>query len=226
MNTNKVYKAMKLYRINFLVIELILIVLFSLYVTSAYPYIVNIFEGAVAFDESDYSKNAEVIEIGEKFELHRTDETNIPDFALKDTSYWQGSKYEFVVPIKDAWDLGITYTNAETGTGTETNLGDMSAKLFLSKIGDKNTLVLAYPHQDLSKMSEVTGIFTAVPYIVYYDITQSDKFKPTDEVSVYMLDIRGLEMESEVFDVTFCALLLLIIIYLAIKLIIQFPFFI
>ena len=208
---------MKRYRRRLLVIEAVLVVLFVCFFTSSYPYISNIFEGATVFDSEYYSKNVNTVEVGEAFEIHRRDAVNIPDFALKGSSHWQRGKYEFVVPFTDAKELGITYTNMTTGTGAEETKDETSAVLYLAKVGTKDTLILAYPHQDLTKMSEVSGIFTSIPFIVKHDVAKNENFSPDDEICEYMLDTRGLEMESEYFDLVFSILMFLMVVFLGIK---------
>jgi len=222
MTTNAIYKAMKHYRTKFLIIEIILIVVFVCFFTSAFPYVSNIFTGAGAFDESYYSDTIKTIEVGEEFELHRNDEMNIPDFALKGSSHWQDGKYEFIVPLEDVKNIGITYTNVTTGTGSDENKDDISAVLYLAKIGGKDTLVLAYPHQDLTKLSEVSGIFTSIPKIVRFDVARNENFSKDDRVGEYMLDTRGLEMESEQFDLVFSIVMFALVLFLGIKVIRQY----
>lgn len=214
-----VYEAMKHYRRKLLIIEAVLIAVFVCYFASSFAYVSNIFVGAVPFDEEKFSLSAKDTTVGEPFDLHRRDATNIPDFALKDSSHWQGKNYEFIVPLKAAKNTGIAYVNATTGTGSDKNQDDISAVLYVAKIGNKDTLVLAYPHQDLTKQSYVNGIFTSIPLIVKHDVAKSKGFSAEDVICEYMLDTRGLEMESETFDLTFLIVLFLIILYLGIKLI-------
>lgn len=222
MTSNSIYKAMKHYRTKFTVITAVLAVIFVWYFAVAFPYISNVMTGASAFDESLYAENAQMREVGEEIELHRNDATNIPEFALKDSSYWQGAKYEFTVPIEKAQNLGIAYTNATTGTGSEENADMTSAVLYRAKVGGKDTLILAYPHEDLENMTEVTGIFTSIPLIVEYDVAKNENFSSDDEISVYMLDTRGLEMESEQFDLVFSISLFAIVVFLTIRLLRQY----
>ncbi len=222
MNKLTVHKFMKHYRRKFLIIELLLIAMFLWYFVSSFAYISNIFVGAVPFDAEKFSNTAKLTTIGEEFDLHRNDETNIPDFALKGDSYWQGKNYEFIVPIKEAQNTFISYTNATTGTGGEATKDDTSAVLYRAKIGSRDVLVLAYPHQDLTKMEEICGIFTSIPLIVKHDAAKSELFSQDDVICDYMLDTRGLEMESETFDLVFSIILFLIILYLGIKLIMQY----
>ncbi len=222
MNKFTVHKAMKHYRRKFLIVELVLIAVFVCFLAYSFAYISNIFVGAVPLDEERFSLSTKETVVGEPFDLHRRDAANIPDFALKGNSYWQGNSYEFTVQLTDVKNTGISYTNFTTGTGSEAVKDKTSAVLFLARIGNKNTLVLAYPHEDLTKPVKVSGIFTSIPLIVKHDVAKSNAFLPDDVVCEYMLDTRGLEMESETFDLVFCLMLSLIIMYLGIKLIMQY----
>jgi len=217
-----IYKSMKKHRVKFLVIEILLIVLLVGYFAATYEYISNIFVGGVAFDEARFAKEAETIAVGEPFELHRSDDVSINDYTLRPDSYWQDNHYEFALDLKSAQKLGISYSNRTTMTGTDETYDEISSCLYLADIGGIKTLVLAYPHQDLSAIDTIDGIFTSIPLIVAHDVAASGAFAPTDEICQYMVDTRGIEMESERFDLVFCTVLFGIIIYLAAKLVLQF----
>ena len=94
-----VYKSMKKHRLKFLVTEILLIVFLVGYFSASYEYISNIFVGGVAFDEARFAKEAETIEVGEPFELHRNDNVSINDYALRPDSYWQDNRYEFALDL-------------------------------------------------------------------------------------------------------------------------------
>ena len=217
-----VYKSMKKHRLKFLVTEILLVAVLISYFCASYEYISNIFTGGVAFDEARFAKEAETIEVGETFELHRNDNVSINDYALRPDSYWQGNHYEFALNLTHAQKLGISYKNQTTLSGSDETYDEISSNLYVADIGGIKTLVLAYPHQNLAHIESIDGIFTAIPFIVAHDVAASGAFKPTDEICKYMIDTRGIEMESERFDLIFCAVLFGIIIYLAAKLALQF----
>lgn len=217
-----VYKSMKKHRLKFLVTEILLVILLISYFCASYEYISNIFTGGVAFDEARFAKEAETIEVGEPFELHRNDNVSINDYALRPDSYWQDNRYEFALDLRCAKKLAISYSNQTTLSGSDETYDEISSNLYVADIGGIKTLVLAYPHQNLAHIESIDGIFTAIPLIVAHDVAASGAFKPTDEICKYMIDTRGIEMESERFDLIFCAVLFGIIIYLAAKLALQF----
>lgn len=220
-----IYKSMKKHRTRFLVTEIFLIALLLLYFIMCYEYISNVFMGAAAFDEAKFASETETIAVGEPFELHRSDNVSISDYALRPDSYWQENKYEFDVKLENAQKLPVSFTNATTDTGDDSESDEISTNLYIAQINGIKTLVLCYPHQDIASTDTVTGIFTSIPLVVAHDVAGCGAFASDDEICSYMLDTRGIEMESETFDVVFCLILLLVIIFLGIKLIIQYTDF-
>lgn len=216
-----IYTEMKRYRRKFLITVIILFVLWIIYFTANSPYIFNRIFDHEKLDVSHFSKSTQNVKVGEPFELHRNDDLGIRDYALKNSSYWKEDKYEFVVPLSSLEPLDINITNKTTGTGEESTKGVVSAKAWLADIGDKEVLVITYPDFDPQKTKEATGIFTQIPHILKYHLALSFN-DPQQEICEYMLDTRGIEMESESFDIVFSAVLLGIIIFLAIKLLRQY----
>ena len=220
-----IHSSMKKHRLKFLLIEILLVAVLIAYFFSNYPYIINKFSDPVQLEISLFGETAPVKDVPKPFELHRNDDVTIPDYALKGGSYWQGKDYEFYLPVKDATPTGTVFTNEITNTGSEATIEDVSSVLYTMDIGGVRTLVLTYPETDLEKMDTITGIFTEIPLIVDYYLANSKTFDKDTPVCTYMLDTRGLEMESETFDVVFCIILSLIILFLFVKLIIQFANF-
>ena len=217
-----IYKSMKRYRLKYLVILIVLMILWGVYFHANSPYILNRFTDYPTLSEAHFSQNTKTVKVGKPFELHRNDKREIRDFAVKDESYWMDDKYEFKVPVSDMIRIESDITNSITGTGGKTTKQDISGKLWLTEIGDKKVVVLTYPDFDPEKDREVTGIFTSIPYIVKYELARSFGENPDFEVCEYMLDTRGLEMETEGFDTVFSFVTLLILIYLTVKLLMQF----
>ena len=222
MEKGIIYSSMKKHRIKFLLIEILLVVIFVSFFVSSYPYIANYFGAKTVLDEDLFSEKVQTVKIPEPFKLHRNDDGTIPDYALKGSSYWQGMYYEFDVAVKDAEKTQLSFTNATTNTGKSGAEDEISAVLHVMDVGGVKTLVLTYPETDLENASEIKGIFTEIPLIVMHDLAQTQIFENDTQICTYMLDTRGVEMESEGFDTVFSIVLLLIIIFLLIKLILQF----
>lgn len=217
-----IYASMKKYRKKFVVIELILILFWIWYFCACHEYILTVVCGSTPLDVSRFSQETQNVSVGEPFELHRSDDITIKDYALRPESYWQGEKYLFETALSSPQKTSVYFTNATTGTGDDSEGNELSAEVYLAEIGDKKVLVLAYPHQKLTDGSVVEGIFAEIPLVVSHSVAAADDFEPDDSICKYMLDIRGVEMESENFDITFVSVLLAIIIFLAIKLVLQF----
>lgn len=217
-----IYGSMKKYRIKFLIILITLFLLWILYFISNSAYILNRFTDHPWLNESHFSENTETIKIPKPFELHRNDDLLIKDYALKDTSYWMGNRYEFKVSLNEISPIDSDITNETTNTGNEASKKEISAKLWMAKIGDKDVVVLTYPDFDPEQDIEVTGIFTEIPNIINYQLANVFSENPDSEICSLMLDTRGVEMESESFDVVFSFVTLLILIFLSVKLSIQF----
>lgn len=211
-----IYKSMQKHRRRFLIIEILLAVFLIWYFVMCQEYIINVFQGAVDFDEARFASEVATLEVGEPFELHRNDDISINDYAIRADSYWQDDKYEFNVSLKNVQKLDVDFNNETTGTDGRGD--EISSNMYVADIGGIKTLVLTYPHTHLASEDAICGIFTSIPLIAAHDVAKSKMFNPTDEICAYMLDTRGLEMESESFDLLFTSVLLIVVIYLGIKL--------
>jgi len=190
-----------------------------MYFTRAY--LLNAAFGADKLNVTRFSSEVETKNVGEEFELHRSQSTIIENKALKEMSYWQDNVYEFDVVLSDVKKTQIAYTTANTDSTVEDQSME-SAVVYTANIGDVKTIVLAYPHHNLKDGDKVTGIFTEIPLIINHDIAASEEFSAKERICVYMLDIRGITMESQFFDIVFCTLMLMLILYFAVKLTVQY----
>lgn len=218
-------ESMNKHRRRFVIIEIVLIVLWIWYLCMCQEYIFTVLGGSTPLDEARFSLEVQTLKVGEPFELHRSDDVTIKDYALRSESYWQGDKYDFSLTLNTAEKTPVYFTNATTGTGGDSEGEDVSANIYMADVGGKNVLVMAYPHQELKAGDTVEGIFTEIPLIVAHSIASCSSFDADDEICKYMLDLRGIEMESENFDILFVLVLLAIILLLAVKLVFQFKNF-
>ena len=222
VSKDMIFKYMKRYRIKFLIIEFILIAVLIAYFMWCKPYIMNVFEGASGFDAQKFSADTKTVAVKDDIEVHRNDDLSIPSYTIRSWGYWQDDKYEFRIKLEDVSLTDIVYTMENTDDTGASQSKDISSKIYTATIGDKKVIIIAYPHDNFKSGDTVEGIFTKIPLVVDYDMANSESFKAGDEICEYMLDTRGLEMENEQFDTLFCAILLIIILYLAFKLIRQF----
>lgn len=215
-----IYSSMKKHYIKLLCYIVFLFLVLVTYYFGFKPYISNVFFGSVPLDETRFSDDAQMINISSGIETNRNDNLIIKNYSLKTTSYWQDDKYEFDVVLSDVKKTGITYTTRNTSDTFEEGSDEyLSAILYSAEINGIHTLILAYPHQEITNGSTVTGIFTEFPLVVKADLSSYGTYEDK-ECFMYMLDTRGVEMESESFDVLFVLVLGLIVLYLLIKFII------
>lgn len=216
-----IYHYVKKYRRRRLITVLILAVLLFAYAFSVRPYLANAFLGPEVLDAERFASEADMREVGEPFELHRSESTAIESYALKAYSYWQDMDYEFNVTLSAPERTDIIYTTANTDS-TAADADMESAVIYTASIGGVKTLVLAYPHQELKDGDVVCGVFTAPARIIEHDIAKSDAFEADEMICEFMLDIRGISMESQFADITICIMLLMLILYLTVRLIFQY----
>ena len=221
VSKDMIFKYMKRYRIKFVIIELVLIAILVAYFMWCKPYIMNIFEGASPFDEKAFASDNLTYTV-EPVEVHRNDDLKIPSYALRSWVHWQGDKYEFDIKLKDVKKTDIVFDLKTSDDTTGTQSSKAASVIYTATVGGKKVLVLAFPYDNLKDGDTVAGIFTQMPKVVKYEIGESANFKHGEVLSGYMIDTRGIEVESEEFDTVFCIILLLIILYLAFKLIRQF----
>lgn len=211
---------MKKFRLKLVGVLALLIIILIAYFTWCQSYILNVFLGETPLDTHKFSQNTSTFLVGDEFELKRGEQGSLKDRATKTTSYWQGDKYEFGLYAKDVKKTDIFYTYGQINTDVAKDYkNDEAIRLYTTKIEDKVVLVISTNEIKLTDGAYIKGIFTEISKGLHYKLTQSEFFNSDDEISTYVLDIRGLEMESEKFDVGFCVCLLAIILFLLIKII-------
>ncbi len=215
------YNAMKKFRVKLGIYCIAAFAIFILYFLLCRPYIINVLTGPSELDDAKFISDAVLVDIADEV-MEKNDTRTIRTYALKNTSYWQGDKYEFKLTLSKADKTPISYTNINTSDNYNTNDDKtISAKLYDAEISGVKVLVLAYPHQKLTVGSKISGIFTEIPNIIKKSFV-SIEGQDTDNYYKYMLDTRGIEMESERFDIIIASVLLLLALYLLGKLIVYY----
>lgn len=216
-----IYKAMNKHRQKNIRYCLTVLAILIIYFFSCKPYITNTLFGATPLNEAEFKKDAVTRAL--KVQKNADGEVSqlINSKVLKDDSYWQGDKYEFTVELTDVRQTEITYTTKNTSENPEDAKGEKSAVVYLAKIGGIDTIVLAYPEQKIENGTKIDGIFAPIPPVVSYDMLLNNDFADK-EFYLYMLDTRGLEMENEGFDIVACIVLLAVLLFLTIKVVIQY----
>ncbi len=210
-----IYRYMNKYRTKNNIIILIVAALLTGYFAVFGPYITNVFFGSVPLDGNSFKAQAQLVCPGVS---EAPDDESIKSSVLKGDSYWQGDKYEFDIRLTDIEYTGIDYTTKNTSESfnPETSEPLRSAMLYMAGIEGVPVLVLAYPHTELTEGAAVSGIFAPVAPIIAWDIQNSAEYNGR-EIFPYILDTRGLTMESEPFDVFIFAALCVILLFLIIK---------
>lgn len=215
------YNSMKKYRAKLALYTLGAFVIFAVYFLLCKPYILNVLTGPAKLDLNAFIKDAELIDIADEV-MEKNNTRTIRTYALKNSSYWQGGEYEFDLELSKAHKTPIRYTNENTSDNyNTTDDKTISAQLYDAEISGVKVLVLAYPHQKLSDNSKISGIFTEIPNIIKKNFASLEGQNTADYYK-YMLDTRGIEMESERFDIIVSALLLFLGIFLLGKLIVYY----
>lgn len=214
-----IYKGMNHHRHLKIRSIIILTVILTLYFVLCKPYITNVLFGSVPLDAERFKADAQTLVLSDG--NVETDKVNpvINSKVIKTNSYWQDAKYEFDI-ILDAVDkTPITYTTKNTDSSyTEGSSNEVtSAVLYTADIAGVKTLVLSYPHDELKDGSVATGIFAPIPPVVKKDICSIGNYAET-ELYEYMLDTRGIRMESEDFDILVFMVLLLAVLFLIVQL--------
>ena len=223
-----IYNSMKHHRIKLMWRIILLAAVLMAYFLLNRAYILNVICGSSVLNSERFVREAEMFTV-----THDTSATSdishiIRSYSVKSGSYWQDNKYEFDVSLSDVKETPISYTTRNTSDNySETDgKGVLSANLYTAKLSGINVIVLAYPHQKIADGVNIDSIFTEIPPVINADIASLGAYEGK-EFYKYMLDTRGLEMGSERFDITFCLILLLLILYLLVKLCIYFinPYF-
>ncbi len=215
------YNSMKKFRTKLAFYCVGAFVIFAVYFLLCRPYIMNVLTDPSELDTAKFKNDAELVDIADEV-MEKNETRTIRTYALKNTSYWQGDEYEFELELTRAKKTPISYTNMNTSDNYKTSDDEtISAELYDAECSGVKFLVLAYPHQELTDGSKAVGIFTEIPNIIKKNFAELNSQNTADYYK-YMLDIRGIEMESERFDIILSGALLLLALFLLIKLIVYY----
>lgn len=213
------YGKMKRYRRKFLVINLVCTVLYIAFVVARFPYIATGFSGQTPLDVDRFVSETDTIAVREPVTLGRKDTTSPESANFRPTTYWQDGKYLFEFELESVKDLDKVFTQTiSTGVGPD-QVMDVYG-VYSAKLGGRDVIVLASSNYDLTK--KVTGHLADIPKSVMAKYTEELAEGESLEVSQYMVDIRGVEMETETTDYAMFWIFMVLLIVLYAKLIIQY----
>ena len=210
------YKNMARCRINFLIINILLTVLFIFYTVNKMPYLKTAWGGPGELDVERFLSETSVIEIADYVELTRKDR-NTPDASyIRETSYWQDDIYTFTLKADNLEKTDVVFKGTVTNFSGETMEEDMY-ELYFAEIGGRKAAVLAFAGQEVSK--DMTACIVHMQKPILSGISGLVKSGEVIEICEYVVDVRGLEMDAATSDVWFFWIYLAGLLLLYIKLI-------
>lgn len=207
------YKEMSRYRIKFLIINILLTVLYILFIINKMPYLKTEHSGPSPLDTQRFISETDTIVIEEIIELGRKDHKNPDGSLVRSTSYWQDDKYYFNIKADSVTDTDHSFKGTMGGgtTGTKVKEYDLY-KLYMAQIGGRNVPVLAYANQKVTK--NLTAYITDVQKPILSVLSETIGEGESLEVSEYMLDVRNLEMDTASTDYACFWIFMLLLIFL------------
>ena len=209
-----IYGGMVKGRRKFLIINIIVTILYLLYITFEMNYIVGKLHGPYGLDNEKFLSDTDNIVISEVIEMKKREDKSIQNFALPATSYMDGRKYRFNAKFDSFENIGIKYTSPVTDPTTGDIIDYPLYSVVLGKIGDEKVVILLRGDEIPESGSALEGIFTQHSKIVLSDISKVTA--PNGEIALneYVFDTRGIEMGSENFTIGFFFIGLALLIYL------------
>ena len=206
-NINNIRKGHILYngmvrgRRKFLVINIILTVLYVLYMMRAMPFIVGKLHGPYDFDSDKFIRSTQTITLDKEIVMKKRADKSIPSYAFFDTSYHDDNKYRFNVKFDDFEDIGVKYTTQLEDPKTKEMIEYVLYTVYMGKIGDIHIPVLHYGEEKPVSNTILSGIFVQPADVIKSDISKLTSGGSTVTMNEFMFDSRNLEMEIENTDV-------------------------
>ncbi len=214
-----IYKEMKHYRRKYLVINIICTLLYLAFAIGSFPYIITEMTGATPLDAERFLEETGTVVIDEVIELGRKESKSPDNACYKSESYWQDNRYYYTVDISDIADAGKAFTtmvNMGTGTAEEIEV----YRVYVANIGDRAVAVLANSSWVPSK--RVSGYMAELSRPVMAKISETLTEGDSLEIGNYMLDIRGVEMDTANTDFACFWIFMLLLVFLWAKLIVHY----
>lgn len=219
--TGVLYGNMKRGRRKLTFIYVILLALFIFHTVNTLPYLEKRAFGSVPLDTYSFSSSTPTVEITPKYAPNK-EEAKIYGHARKKQSYWQGSNYYFSVKLDRLQSCNLAYTasGAIVTESTDTLADPVAVKVDFITIGNTRTAVLSLGSSELKEGMVAEGIFVEISPLILKDLAA---FVPEGEViSKYMLDVRGIDMDSEYSDTVIWFVFVAVLLFLSVKLFIYY----
>lgn len=216
------YRDVMKNRRKFLIILIVLIALFVRYTVAIMPLLQKLATGPSEFSAENFAAETgfaeRIPESDDDDELFAIQNEKIYGYAVSELTYRQGTKYYFRVPISGVEPSGLEFTMSGeiVGEYTDTDSDPVAVRVWYIDIGGKKTAVLAADRTELENGKAVSGIFVKMPTVISDALF--DAGLPEGAICDYMLDVRGIRMDSEFSDSLIWVLFLLALIYLVFRL--------
>ncbi len=211
------YNGMVRGRRKFLLINIIIPVLYILYMMRAMPVIVGKLHGPYELDYNNFINNTKNITIDKEIVMKKRADKTIPSYAFFDTSYHDGNKYRFNVKFDSFEDVGVKYTKEIQDPQTKEVIEYTLCTVYMGKIGDNTIPVLHHGDVVPDTDVELTGIFVQPAEVIKSDISKLTSDGTTVIMNEFMFDSRNLEMEIENTDVAVMILGFALLLFLYIR---------
>ena len=214
-----IYKKMKRYRRKYLIINIVCTILYLAFITWRFPYIRTQMTGSTALDESRFIAETGTMVIDEVIELGRK-ETKTPESAcFRDSSYWQDGRYLYDMEIKDIADAGKSFTSTiDTGMGEPQEVEVY--KVYTASIEGRRLAILA--NAKWQPTEKVTGYLSEFSRPVMAKVSETLTKGEKAEYSSYMIDLRGLEMDTANTDYACFWIFMALLVFLWAKLVLHY----
>lgn len=213
------YHGMVRGRRKFLIINLIITVLYLIYIIQAMPYIVGKLHGPYEFDAHKFMTSTEDVIIEEAIEMKAREDKSIPSYADSTTSYMDGDKYRFNVKFDSFEPIGIEYTTEIEDPATNEILEFVMYSVYMGRIGDRVVPVMCNTDMIPDSNIPLTGIFREPAKVIVSDISKLTADGTEIVMNEYLFDARGIEMGVEDMDVGIMIIGFILLAFLYIRLI-------
>lgn len=214
-----IYGGMIRGRRNFLIINIILAVIYILYLCRSMPFVVGKLHGPYEFNEDKFFSSTQDITIDEQIEIKKRADKSIPYYAYIGLSYQDEKKYRFNVEFDEFKKVKdgsfMDYIDPKTG---ETIPKEFNA-IYIGKIGDRNVPVLWSGLTAPQPNVEISGVFTEPADIVVAEISALVPESGNISINEYLFDARGVEMETENTDIAYVLIGFALVVFLFVRLI-------
>jgi len=210
-----VYKSMLHYRRKFLLVIVLITALFGVYTSVKLPYLKTKWFGASPLDTKRFVSETDVIKIETKIELGRKDKKTPSSAVFHTNSYWQDDKYLFDIRAKSVNDTGKLFKTTIT-VGKDTEEVDLY-RVFIAEVGGQKMAVLA--KADSEPSLKMKGFLIEADKSTLAKISETLSEGDAIEISEYIIDTRGSEMDTANTDFVAFWIFVVIILFLVGKLV-------